>query len=240
MSRRSASPVTRRGRGAAGGGVDGSLAATANAGPTTSRGRRTRAALLAAARDAFEELGFRDARISDIAERASTSYGVFYHYFESKEAILHELFTVVTGEMYHASQAQNGAGGGPVDKIRAANRRYLAVAARNAKLIATIEELAFREPQFRALKLRIREPFLRRTETGIRRLQEQNLADPALDAAMAATMLGGMIEHFTMLWFVHGVHYDEDVALETLTRLWAQAIGLSVPLDASTDERSAL
>lgn len=241
MSRRSAAPVTRRGRGkVAGGEVEGSLAATANAGPTTSRGRRTRAALLAAAREAFEDLGFRDARISDIAERAGTSYGVFYHYFDSKESILNELFTVVTGEMYHASQAQNGSTGGPVDKIRAANGRYLAVAARNAKLIATIEELAFREPQFRELKLRIREPFLRRTETGIRRLQEQNLADRGLDAKMAATMLGGMIEHFTMLWFVHGVEYDEEIAVETLTRLWAQAIGLSVPLRSTTEERSAV
>lgn len=241
MSRRSAAPVPRRGRGTvAGGEVGGPLAATANAGPATSRGRRTRAALLAAARDAFEELGFRDARISDIAERAGTSYGVFYHYFDSKESILHELFTVVTGEMYTASQAQNGSVGGPVDKIRVANRQYLAVAARNARLIATIEELAFREPQFRELKLRIREPFLRRTETGIRRLQERGVADPALDAAMAATMLGGMIEHFTMLWFVHGVEYDEDIAVETLTRLWAQAIGLSAFRGPSDDGRSVV
>jgi len=233
-------PATRRGRSTAAHGGSSSLAASANAGPTTSRGRRTRAALVAAARDAFEELGFRDARISDIAERAGTSYGVFYHYFDSKESILHELFTVVTGEMYNASQAQNSSAGGPVDRIRAANRQYLSVAARNARLIATIEELAFREPQFRELKLRIREPFVRRNEAGIRRLQERGLADPNLDAAMAATMLGGMIEHFTMLWFVHGVEYDEEVAVETLTRLWARAIGLSVPPLAPAGEVSGL
>jgi AcrR family transcriptional regulator len=185
--------------------------------------------LVAAAREAFEDLGFRDARISDIAKRAGTSYGVFYHYFDSKETILLELFTVVTGEMYNASQTQDTSDGGPVDKIRAANRRYLAVAARNARLVATIEELAFREAQFRELKLRIREPFVRRNEEGIRRLQERGLADRELDAAMAASMLGGMIEHFTTLWFVHGVEYDEELAVDTLTRLWAQAIGLSIP-----------
>lgn len=44
-------------------------------------------------------------------------------------------------------------------------------------------------------------------------------------------MLGGMIEHFTLLWFFRGVEYDESVAVETLTRLWAQSIGLRV--DAS-------
>jgi AcrR family transcriptional regulator len=227
MARRPAATASR-GRGApSAGSVAAPLAASVGGGPTTTRGRRTRAALVSAAREAFEDLGFRDARISDIAERAGTSYGVFYHYFDSKESILHELFTVVTGEMYTASQAPSGTPGDPVDKIRAANRQYLAVAARNARLIATIEELAFREAQFRELKLRIREPFVRRNETGIRRLQERGLADSDLDAGMAATMLGGMIEHFTMLWFVHGVEYDEDLAVETLTRLWARAIGLS-------------
>jgi AcrR family transcriptional regulator len=202
------------------------LAETVTPSPITTRGRRTRAALVSAAREAFEELGFRDARISDITERAGTSYGVFYHYFDSKESILHELFTVVTGDMYNASQTSSGMTGSPIEKIRAANRQYLAVAARNARLIATIEELAFREPQFRELKLRIREPFVRRNEAGIRRLQERGLADPKLDAATAASMLGGMIEHFSMLWFVHGVDYDEALAVETLTSLWAHAIGL--------------
>ncbi|HEY1968836.1 MAG TPA: TetR/AcrR family transcriptional regulator [Pseudonocardia sp.] len=225
MAQRSAAPDARRGRRPVTGAA-GSVAA-GNA-PSTNRGRRTRAALVAGARQAFEELGFRDARISDIAERAGTSYGVFYHYFDSKESILDELFTSVTGEMYTASQTSSGTQGDPAAKIRAANRQYLVVAARNARLIATIEELAFREPRFRDLKLRIREPWLRRNEAGIRRLQERGLADPGLDAAMAATMLGGMVEHFTMLWFVHGVDYDEDLAVETLTRLWAGAIGLSL------------
>lgn len=41
-----------------------------------------------------------------------------------------------------------------------------------------------------------------------------------------------MMEHFTMLWFVHGVEYDEELAIESLMTLWAQAIGLQLP-DAS-------
>lgn len=211
--------------------ADGPILAGVTTAPSTTRGRRTRAALISAAREVFEELGFRDARISDISARAGTSYGVFYHYFDSKESILDELFTSVTGEMYTASQARAGSDGDVVDRIRAANRQYLAVAARNARLIAMIEELAFRDPRFRELKLRIREPFLRRNEAGIRRLQEQGLADPHLDAGTAASMLGGMIEHFTLLWFFHGVEYDENVAVDTLTRLWAQSLGLR--LDAS-------
>jgi AcrR family transcriptional regulator len=218
----------RRGSGALNGQSDGS-ATSGPTPPTTARGRRTRAALLSAARDVFEQVGFRDARISDIATHAGTSYGIFYHYFDSKESVLDELFTVVTGEMYNASQARTGPSDDPVNKIRVANRQFLTVYTRNARLIAVVEELAMRDPHFRELKLRIREPFLRRNEAGIRKLQEAGLANPDLSAPLAASMLGGMIEHFTMMWFVHGVEYDEDLAVETLTRLWAQALGLQVP-----------
>jgi AcrR family transcriptional regulator len=225
MTRRSAPALTRGIHAPTAKGASGTLAAGISTAPTL-RGRRTRAALVSAAREAFEELGFRDARISDITERAGTSYGVFYHHFDSKESILHELMIVVTGEMYIASQAQHVDSADPVDRIRAANRAYLHVAVRNAQLVATIDELAVRDPKFRELKLRIREPFIRRNEAGIRRLQDRGLADQALDAALAASVLGGMIEHFTTLWFVYGVEYDEDLAVETLTRMWAQSIGL--------------
>lgn len=194
-------------------------------GPTTARGRRTRSALVTAAREVFEDVGFRDARISEIATRAGTSYGVFYNYFTGKDAIFDEVFTGVMGEMFSASQAPTGVGD-PVEKIRASNRRYLTVAARNARLIAVLEELALRDPQFRDLKLRMREPFLRRIEAGIRRFQEQGIADAHLDPRMAASLLGGMIEHFSMLWFIHDADFDEDVAVDTLTRLWAHALGL--------------
>jgi AcrR family transcriptional regulator len=196
--------------------------------PATARGRRTRSALIHAAREVFEEVGFRDARVSDIAERAGTSYGVFYHYFKSKEAVLGELFTSVTGEMFTASWPAPDVPANPLSRIESANRKYLDAVRRNARLIAVIEEMAIRDPWFRELKLQIREPFLRRNAAGIRRLQEQGRADPALDPEVTATALGGMVEYFSLLWFVHGTEYDEDVAVATLTRLWAGAIGLTV------------
>ena len=202
------------------------LLTSPDAGPSTARGRRTRSVLIHGAREVFEEMGFRDARIKDIAARAGTSYGVFYHYFKSKEAVLGELFTTITGEMFTASQPPRQRPSDPLDRISDANRRYLAAARRNARLLAVIEEMAVRDADFQELKRRIRGPFLTRNEEGIRRLQERGLADRHLDPALAATMLGGMIESFSLLWFVHAGDFDAEAAVETLTRLWAQAIGL--------------
>lgn len=194
--------------------------------PTTQRGWRTRGALVAAARELFEEKGFRDTRISDIADRSGTSYGTFYHYFETKDDVLHELFSVVAGEMFTASQTNATVTDGAIAKIEAANRQYFAAAARNAWLIAVIDEMAIRDEQFRTLKLQIRDLFLRRNEAGIRHLQRTGDVADNLDPTIAAAALGGMIEHFTQMWFVHGASFDEETAITTLTRLWSQALGL--------------
>lgn len=80
-------------------------------------------------------------------------------------------------------------------------------------------------PSSRA-QLQIREPFLKRNEEGTRRLQERGLADPNLAPAVAVTILGGMVEYFSMLWFVHGVDHDEETAVETHTRPCAQSLRL--------------
>src|SRR3954464_6299717 len=59
--------------------------------PRSPKGVRTRARLLEAAKEIFEEDGFLDARISDISERAGLSHGAFYHHFDSKEQVFREV-----------------------------------------------------------------------------------------------------------------------------------------------------
>jgi AcrR family transcriptional regulator len=49
--------------------------------------------ILDAAVTVFANQGFAAGRISDIADEAGVAHGLVYHYFESKEAILDELFT---------------------------------------------------------------------------------------------------------------------------------------------------
>lgn len=201
--------------------------------PPTKRGRRTRDALVSAARELFEERGLRETRIADIAQRSGTSYGTFYHYFDTKEDVLRALFTAVAGEMFTASQAGRDAPSDPVARIEAATRKYFAAAGRNAWLIAVIDEAALRDSHFRELKLQLREVFLRRNQAGIQTLQQQGLVDPDLDPVIAAAALGGMVEHFTQMWFVHGVSFDREVAIATLTTLWANATGLSSTIPAA-------
>lgn len=48
--------------------------------------------ILKAAVEVFAERGFHRTRVSDIARRAGVAYGLIYHYFDSKDAVLNAVF----------------------------------------------------------------------------------------------------------------------------------------------------
>ena len=102
--------------------------------PRSRKGERTRARLVAAAREVFERTGFLEARVSDIAEAAGLSHGAFYHYFDSKEQIFREvaeeLEAALTRVADEEADADATAPGGSRqmtswERILRANRRYL-------------------------------------------------------------------------------------------------------------------
>src|SRR6185295_11301824 len=68
--------------------------------PRSSKAIRTRERLVEAAKEVFEESGFLEARISDIASRAGQSHGSFYYYFNSKEEIFREVAAAVDERLF--------------------------------------------------------------------------------------------------------------------------------------------
>jgi TetR/AcrR family transcriptional regulator, fatty acid metabolism regulator protein len=48
--------------------------------------------ILDAAVRVFARQGFHACRVSDIAREAGVAYGLVYHYFDSKDQVLNELF----------------------------------------------------------------------------------------------------------------------------------------------------
>jgi AcrR family transcriptional regulator len=59
--------------------------------PATARGQRTRQRLIDAAEQVFGELGFHNAGIVEITQRADVALGTFYLYFPDKKAIFADL-----------------------------------------------------------------------------------------------------------------------------------------------------
>jgi AcrR family transcriptional regulator len=63
------------------------MAATSRSGPVDKR-----RLILDAAITVFAQQGFHHCRVSDVADEAGVAYGLVYHYFDSKEEMLNELF----------------------------------------------------------------------------------------------------------------------------------------------------
>jgi AcrR family transcriptional regulator len=199
--------------------------------PRTRKGEQTRAKLVRAAKLVFERDGFLDARISDIAKRARVSYGAFYHYFDSKEQVFREV-AEAQEELLTAPPSGDDtrpAGDSPEDRIHEANRRYLERYRDEARIMGIIEQVSRYDPYVNAARMETQKHFAERSERAIRRLQEQKLADPRINPAIAADALGSMVGRFAELWLTQGYReYDFDEAVDQLSLLWANAIGLGV------------
>ena len=199
--------------------------------PRSRKGAQTRARLLEAAKRVFEEDGFLEARISDIAEGAGLSHGSFYHYFDSKEQIFREV-AEAQEELLTAPPTDDPAVAGSADtpmleRIRQANRRYLERYRDAARIMGVIEQVSRYDAQVNAARMRRQKHFAERAEKSIRRLQHEGKADPDVDPALAATALGAMVARFAELWLVQGyATFDFDHAVDQLTTLWARSISL--------------
>ena len=198
--------------------------------PRSRKGERTRARLLEAARKVFEEDGFLEARITDISKRAKLSHGSFYHYFDSKEQIFRELAQAQEARLTAPpddARLATAPDDSPRKRIRKTNRRYLERYRDAARIMGVIEQVSHYDPHVNAARMASQKHFAERSERSIRRLQSRGLADPNVDPAIATDALGAMVARFAELWLVQGYReYDFDEAVEQLTILWGNALGL--------------
>lgn len=198
--------------------------------PRSRKGAETRARIVDAAKQVFEEKGFLDARISDISQCAGLSHGSFYHYFDSKEQIFREVAQAQARQLTAPPPRRGGSGAVPTserERIRRANRRYLERYRDEARIMGLIEQVSRFDEHVRAERIATQTHFADRAEQRIRRLQEAGVADLRLDPAIVAMALGAMVARFAESWLVQGyASYDFDEAVEQLTTLWGNALGL--------------
>ncbi|HXY27320.1 MAG TPA: TetR/AcrR family transcriptional regulator [Acidimicrobiales bacterium] len=185
--------------------------------------------MVEAAKKVFERDGFLEARIVDIAEAANLAPGSFYHYFDSKEELFLEVAQMQEERLTAPSDdpAVDGSDGAPRDRIRRANRLYLERYRDEAALMGVIEQVSRYDEDVNSARMATMKHFVERAERSIRRWQKEGLADERLKPSMAADALGAMIARVAELWLVQGYRqYDFDTAVEQLSILWANALGL--------------
>ena len=76
-----------------------------------------RRAILDAAITVFARQGFHSSRVSDVAAEAGVAYGLVYHYFDSKDQMLNELFSERWSLLLAAIDEADSAGQAPRAKL---------------------------------------------------------------------------------------------------------------------------
>ncbi|MGW5112749.1 TetR/AcrR family transcriptional regulator [Nocardia sp. NPDC004123] len=192
--------------------------------PRTKRGERTRAALIAGAREVFERDGYLDTRIADISKAAGAAAGSFYTYFDSKEEIFTAIVEEVQEEMLHPHVRARTGVTDPRELVEAANREYLLAYKRNARLMGVFEEVTQINENFRALRLERNRAFIQRNARMIRELQESGQASADLDPLITAQALSVMVSRMAYMVFVQHQRIAFEKLVGTLTQLWVNAL----------------
>lgn len=97
-----------------------------SASPASGNGRKSEAAILQAALEAFGEKGFYGASMRDVARGAATSLSNLYNYFPSKSELLAEVLRWANDELYaRIRRAVDEAGDEAAPRLREAVRAYV-------------------------------------------------------------------------------------------------------------------
>jgi AcrR family transcriptional regulator len=166
----------------------------------TKRGEATRRKLLEAAEHVFAALGYHEASIVKITERAGIGLGTFYLYFDGKQQIFEEL-VVDLNRRVRRSMAEAMAGA--TDRIeaeRAGFEGFFRFTAAHPALYRVVREAEFVSPEtLRLHYTRIVEGY----EAGLRAAQDAGQVDRVLDPEVTAWALMGAGELIGMrflLW----------------------------------------
>jgi AcrR family transcriptional regulator len=190
----------------------------------------TRAKLLAAARQAFADLGYGKARVEDVVARAGVGHGTFYAYFPNKRAALAALIhenaaTIVDlasqpwGSPYPNTPSGNQVRAILVKVIGGLADLYDA----DADLVALWTEASMHDPELGRVLDDVRRQFVGRIARNIERAAAQGLTR-AVDTHTAATALAAMAEQTLFLRSVRGEALDRDTTVQTLADLWYHAL----------------
>ena len=116
-------------------------------GPLTGRGQRTRRRLLEAAEEVFSRLGYHDASIVKITERAGVAQGTFYLYFRTKAQVFEELVDDLNNRVRRAMTARASAAPSRIDAERAGLVGFLEFTAEHPGLYRIMRQAELVSPE---------------------------------------------------------------------------------------------
>jgi AcrR family transcriptional regulator len=182
----------------------------------TKRGTRRREQVLEAAARLFAEQSYHGTTVGDVCDALGVGKGVFYWYFESKEALFSEL---LEGSLYRLRKAQNAAiekVGDPVTRIEQGIRASIEFFRGNPEVLSLIR-IAGRYEEFQGLVQRGQHIVVADTATHIK----EGMASGSIrhgDPELMAHGILGAIFHFVETYFDNGDTADRPELADEAVR----------------------
>ena len=165
--------------------------------------------ILDAAVRVFARTGYHDSRVGDIAKDAGVAYGLVYHYFDSKDAVLEAVFREAWGRLLAAiSEVERSPQPAP-EQLRLVTKIVLRTWRDDPDLVRLLVREITRSPHLQREIDEIAEAFAA-LERIVAHGQREGTIRATLDARLAAWMLYGALEEILTGWVLGQLRDSPD------------------------------
>jgi TetR/AcrR family fatty acid metabolism transcriptional regulator len=175
-----------------------------------------RAQILAAAVRVFAGQGYEATRVGDIAKEAGVAYGLVYHYFGSKDAVLEAVFREQWGRLLAAVALAEETGERAVEQLELVVKIVLRTWRDDPDLVRLLVREITRSPHIQDELDEIGQAFAS-LQRIVERGQREGTLRAELDPQIAAWMLYGALEEVLTGW-VLGQLPDDAAAVASAER----------------------
>src|SRR3954471_19281357 len=155
--------------------------------------------ILAAAVRVFAAQGFEATRVGDVAKEAGVAYGLVYHYYWSKEAVLEAVFREAWGRLLAAVALAEETGQDAAEQLELVVKIVLRAWRDDPALVRLLVREVTRNPHIQDELDEIGQAFAS-LERMVRRGQADGTFRAELDPKLAAWMLYGALEEVLTGW----------------------------------------
>jgi TetR/AcrR family transcriptional regulator, fatty acid metabolism regulator protein len=168
-----------------------------------------RKAILDAAVRVFARQGYEASPVGDVAKEAGVAYGLVYHYFGSKEAVLEAVFREQWGRLLAAVDVAEDTGKSAPEQLGLVVKIVLRTWRDDPDLVRLLVREITRSPHIQDELDEIGQAFAS-LERIIRRGQDEGTFRAEVDARLAAWMLYGALEEVLTGWVLGQLPDDAD------------------------------
>ena len=190
-----------------------------------------RGQILAAAVRVFAAQGYEASRVGDVAREAGVAYGLVYHYFGSKDAVLEAVFREQWGRLLAAVALAEETGETAPEQLELVVKIVLRAWRDDPDLVRLLVREITRSPHIQDELDEIGQAFAS-LERIVRRGQAEGTLRSDVDARVAAFMLYGAMEEVLTGWVLGQLRDDaEGVAAAEAEVIATMVGGLRRPPD---------